>query len=210
MAAEEIEAAEILTCYSKKSQFRFDRFTFYNDGFYFAELANEEQAKRAVQKLEQSTTFKEERPTFARILSPEFAWKAESNHLNRWIYDDGSAVAEAVRPLKEGRRIQLRVRTPAWQPQFETKPKNLMRARMNYGRELPDPKFFCHIDFKTKEGAEEAVRTMHETKLEELLIWVVKSELNEVRSRQIGRVNMGVLKELQELGLAPEVDWEKK
>jgi RNA recognition motif-containing protein len=234
MAAEEIEAAEILTCYSKKSQFRFDRFTFYNDGFYFAELANEEQAKRAVQKLEQSTTFKEERPTFARILSPEFAWKAESNHLNRWIYDDGSAVAEAVRPLKEGRRIQLRVRTPAWQPQFDTKPKNLMRARMNYGRELvakafdkfgveaigvpaandgrmlPDPKFFCHIDFKTKEGAEEAVRTMHETKLEELLIWVVKSELNEVRSRQIGRVNMGVLKELQELGLAPEVDWEKK
>ena len=150
------------------------------------------------------------------------------------MYDDGSAAAKAVLPLKEGRRVQLRVRTPAWKPKFENKPKSLMKARMNYGRELvakafdkfgveaigvpaandgrmlPEPKFFCHIDFKTKEGAEEAVRTMNETELEGQLIWAVRADLNEVRSRQIGRVNMGVLKELQELGLAGEVDWEKK
>jgi hypothetical protein len=169
-----------------------------------------------------------------RILSPEFAWNSEPNHLNRWINDDGSAAAHAILPLKEGRRVQIRIKTPAWKPNFESKPKHLMRARMNYGRELiakafekfgieaigvpaandgrmlPEPKFFCHIDFKTKEGAEEAIRTMHETELENRLMWVAKSELNEVRSRQIGRVNMGVLKELQELGLAGEVDWKKK
>ena len=211
-----------------------DRFTFYNDNHFFAELASEEQANGAVQKLERSTTFGEERPTFVRILNPEFSWKSEPNHLNRWIYDDGSAAADAILPLKEGRRVQIRVKTPAWKPQFDEKPKSLMRARMNYGRELiakafdkfgieaigvpasndgrmlPEPKFFCHIDFKTKEGAEEAIRTMHETELEDRLLWVAKSDLNEVRSRQIGRVNMGILKELQELGLAREVDWEKK
>jgi hypothetical protein len=196
-------------------------------------LANEEQAKDAIQKLHQSTTLQEDSPIYLRPLGPDFTWKSLANIHNRWVYDESSATSKAVLPLKEGRRVRLCVKTPGWKPTFEAKPSNLAKMRMNYGRDLvaksfdrfgveaigapshndgrmlPEPKFFCHIDFKTKEGAEEAVRAMHNTKLDGKLIWVMKSELNEVRSRQIGRVNMGVLKELQELGLAGEVDFEK-
>jgi RNA recognition motif-containing protein len=210
-----------------------DRFTLYNDTFYFAELANEEQAKDAVQKLDQSTTLIEDHPIYLRTLDPKFIWKSSHNKYSRWIYHEGSAISKAVLPLKEGRRVQVRVRTPGWKPAFDAKPSNLAKMRMNYGQDLvaksfdrfgieaigspahndgrmlPEPKFFCQIDFKTKEGAEEAVRAMHNTEIEGKLIWVTKSELNEVRSRQIGRVDMGVLKELQGLGLAVEVDFEK-
>lgn len=215
-----------------KSQLRFDRFTFYNDTFFFAELANSKQASDAVSKLHRSTVLGEA-PIILRPLDPNFSWKNVQNPFDRYAYDEGANVAKAVLPIKEGRRVQLRVRTPGWEPQFDTKPEHLQKERKAYGQELvrksferfgieamgliasndgrmlPEPKFYCQIDFKTKEGADDAIRTMHNTKLEGLLIWVTKTELNEVRSRQIGRVNMGVLEEMQGLGLAPEVDFEK-
>lgn len=216
-----------------KSQLRLNRFSFGNDAFFHAELANEEQASEAIETMHK-TKFLGKFRMRVRPLLPNFEWKNLSNNFNRWVYEEGSsAVANAVVPIKEGRRFELHVEPPAWKSQSNLEPVDQKTARVlhcekviaeafdRFGIESmsspaifpenvpPEPKHFCQIDFKTKEGAEEAVRAMDNTKLEGLLILVRKMKLREGRSRQIGRLNMGVLKELQELGLAPELNLEK-
>jgi len=214
-----------------RSQFRIDRFTFHNDSYYHAELASPEQAEAAISQLHLSTALSErdkQHPIIVKLMDPEkFRWKGITSLSNRFFYDEGDNAAKALLPVKEGRRVQVRVQTPFWKPTWPEKPAKISASRKGYGAKLmrdaferfgieamsdvafndsrvtEEPKHYCHIDFKTKEGAEEAIRELDETELEERKIEVRKNEVNGWRAQQFGRVDMDLLEELQQLGLAP-------
>ncbi|KAF2709261.1 hypothetical protein K504DRAFT_467237 [Pleomassaria siparia CBS 279.74] len=213
-----------------KSQFRLDRFTLHNDTYFHATLATPDQAKTAIEKLDKTSPFGP-----LHIVVQIRKHNTVEYGGDRWIYHENrDSIVKALLAIKEDRRVQICVKTPAWEPHFEERPKSLNAARKNYARDLLlktfdrfgvealggignnsgqmllDPKFLCHVDFKTKQGAEDAIQSLHNTELEGKLIWLKKTVLNELRAQQIGRVDMSVLEEFQALGLAPPVDFEKK
>lgn len=204
------------------------RFTFYNDCFCVVKLANEQQAERAVQLLNGNMSLGA--PIITRPLDPGFVWgtrRTVEGVVGRHVFYDDDGITTAINPILEGRRIQLRVKTPGW---GETTVSNRIRESRevikrhfskfglesigaiapNYGDMKLHPRFLTFMDFTTKEGAEEAQRTMHDTEIEGRKVWLMDCDITPWKAYQIGRVDARRLADLQEKGLAPtEIDEEK-
>ncbi|KAF9738526.1 hypothetical protein PMIN06_001681 [Paraphaeosphaeria minitans] len=213
-----------------------DRFRYEGDTFASVELANEEQAQRAVKELNGNASMGNE--VYLRALNPEFSWDHFlSGHRYKHTYlvrEDKSGIRQAVMPLLEGRRVRISVKYPAWGTKGDSNAQrrekdlkalersfdrfgieSISRLAPQFGETTFLPKFFCHIDFTTKQGAEEAVQAMHEKECEGVLVWVRTTEVNEAKAYQIGRLDKDLLAELQEKGLAPansdiHEDWVSK
>lgn len=213
-----------------------DRFRYEGDTFASVELASEQQAQRAVEELNGNASMGNQ--VYLRMLSPEFEWdnflsgdRYEHTYLVR---EDKSGIRQAVMPLLEGRRVRISVKYPAWGAKGDTPAQrrntdlevlkhsfdrfgieSISRLVHQYGDISFDPKFFCHIDFTTKKGADEAIQALHDTEVEGVLVWVRSSGIDATKAFQIGRLEKGLLTELQEKGLAPpdaeiHKDWVSK
>ncbi|KAI4919477.1 hypothetical protein J4E90_001612 [Alternaria incomplexa] len=206
---------------------RLDRYSFQNDTRCFAELGSEAEAAKVIAEL--NDTEIQRKKLIVRPLKEDFVWgpvqeKQDHKYATRYFFDEGPAAAlEAVRPLLEGRRLMVRVQTPGW-----TSNASIARQKQNalrileeqfakhgtierfsdfapfYGDKKKEPRILCFIDFATKEGADKAIENIHDTQIEGRLTWLMRSETNQYRSHQIGKVAPEALKQLQERGVAPK------
>lgn len=212
-----------------------DRFRFQGDTFASVELANEEQVQKAMDQLNGNKSLGHE--VFLRPLNPEFDWNISPAGKHKYpffVREDKSGIRQAVMPIIEGRRVRISVKYPAWGNKGDSPAKrrdtdlkvlertfdtfgiqSISRLAPQFGDKTFNPKFFCHIDFNTKQGAVEAIQTMHNKEVEGVLIWARLSEVDEAKAYQIGRLDKSLLAELQEKGLAPadseiHEDWVSK
>ena len=206
---------------------RLDRYSFQNDTRCFAELGSEAEAAKIIAELNDAEI--QRKKLIVRPLKDDFVWgpvqdKRDHKYGTRYFFDEGPAAAlEAVRPLLEGRRLMVRVQTPGW-----TSNASIARQKQNalrileeqfakhgtierlsdfapfYGDKKKEPRILCFIDFATKEGADKAIENIHDTQIEGRLTWLMRSETNQYRSHQIGKVAPEALKQLQERGVAPK------
>lgn len=200
-----------------------DRFRFEAKPYASVELADEQQAQKAIKILNGNETLGN--TIYLRAMNPHDPWdqyrpaRAYPYH----VREDEAGIKSAVSPFIEGRRVRFAAKLPAWGAE-----NNLPVARRHaalevlgrtyrqfgiesisklapqYGQSTFHPKFLCHIDFATKDGAEEAIRATHNTEIEGVLVYLKHSEIDPAKAYQIGRINKTVLKELQEKGLAPQ------
>ncbi|OAL47100.1 hypothetical protein IQ07DRAFT_589976 [Pyrenochaeta sp. DS3sAY3a] len=212
-------------CDIKRMQIRLDKFTFHNDTMCFVELGSEQQAADAVESLNNSQF--QASTIIAKILKPDFVWgpltARQTGAASRYFFDEGNGAEEAVRPLLEGRRKMLSVQTPGWgDPKGTVSEANATAIeiihntfdkyglecvgslRPFYGDKKSKPRMLCHLDFKTIEGAEKAVRDLDDTEIAHRRTWVKNSEPSAWRAHQIGKVNPALLTQLQEAKIAPE------
>jgi RNA recognition motif-containing protein len=205
---------------SKKMQLRFDRFTFQNDRRCFVELASEQQAQDAIQRLQKKKL--QGQTLVVKPLVENFIWgrNSEEGRLSsRHFFDEGKNAAEAIKPLLEDRRYMLLVQTPGWQDSkktneaanevlekhfepFGVETRSMLRPM--FGDKKPEPRLLCFIDFTTKEGAEKAVEAIHEKTIEGRRTKLLSCKLSAWRAHQIGKVDAGLLKQLQEKEIAPK------
>ncbi|KAK7190893.1 hypothetical protein DPSP01_007846 [Paraphaeosphaeria sporulosa] len=213
-----------------------DRFRYEGDTFASVELADEQQAQRAVKELNGNASMGNE--VYLRALNPEFNWDDFlSGNRYRHTYlvrEDQSGIRQAVMPLLEGRRVRISVKYPAWGSKGDSPAQrrntdlkvlersfdrfgieSISRLTPQFGEKTFHPKFFCHIDFTTKQGADEAIRAMHDKECEGVLVWARATEVDAAKAYQIGRLDKELLAELQEKGLAPadsdiHEDWVSK
>ncbi|KAF1849648.1 uncharacterized protein K460DRAFT_298271 [Cucurbitaria berberidis CBS 394.84] len=219
-------------CDIKRIQLRLDRFTFQNDTMCFVELGSENQVSEAVQTLNGSVFLNKK--VVVRPAKEDFTFGHQRNLTNmvggsRYFYQEGTSAYEAGRPLIEGRRMMLCVQTPGWGAKdmvVSTRNKNAMSiidqyfgkygietlgALHNfYGDKKENPRLLCFLDFKTKEGADQAVAELHDTEIEGRRTWLKISEPAPWRAHQIGKVDEALLTELQEKGLAPRETYNDK
>lgn len=211
-----------------------DRFRFEGDTHASVELADEQQAQNAIQTLNGNESLGNK--VYLRALKPEFNWdtfmaKEKYSHIVR---NDEAGTRKAVQPLIEGRRVRISVKQPTWGIKGASPAQrriadteviertfdrfgieSISRMVPQYGQISYHPKFFCHIDFTTKEGADEAIQAIHDTEIEGVLVWAKRTEVDPTKAFQIGRLNKALLAELQEKGLAPpdseiHEDWASK
>ncbi|KAG9190557.1 hypothetical protein G6011_08645 [Alternaria panax] len=212
-------------CTIKRLQMRVDRFNFHNDTMCYVELGSEAEATKVIEELngleEQSTKL------IVKPLKADFIWgnagkRNVEPYGSRYFYDEGTAASDALRPLLERRRLILSVQTPGW-----SAGERISVAKRNataiieryfgkygiesigdmstfYGDKKANPRMLCLIDFKTKEGAENAVNDHHDTQIEGRLTWLKHSEPAAWRSHQIQKVSPEGFKALQEIGVVPE------
>ncbi|KAJ4357743.1 uncharacterized protein N0V89_002319 [Didymosphaeria variabile] len=212
-----------------------DRFRYDGDTSASVELTDEQQAQKAVQVLNGNDSLGS--PVYLRPLNPEFDWDAfhtADRTYSRFVREDEAGTRKAVQPFIEGRRVRIAVKSPAWGNKGESPTQrrdtdlkalerafdrfgieSISRLTPQFGHTTYQPKFFCHIDFTTKEGADEAIRAIHDTEIEGVLVWAKRSEVDSTKAFQIGKVDKGLLVELQEKGLAPpdseiHPDWVSK
>ncbi|KAL1797315.1 hypothetical protein ACET3X_003921 [Alternaria dauci] len=213
-------------CTIKRLQLRIDRFSFQNDTKCFVELGSEAEATKVTEELNRAT---EEHPTMVvKPLKADFDWKKVGQQKAkpfgpRYFYDEGTAAYDAIRPLLERRRIILSVMTPGWSPNTRISVarsnaeaiieryfgkygiESISDISVFYGDKKIKPRMLCTIDFKTKEGAENAVNDHHETQIEGRLTQLTHSEPAAWRLHQIQKVaGPEALKTLQESGVVPE------
>ncbi|KAI4629208.1 uncharacterized protein J4E88_000853 [Alternaria novae-zelandiae] len=206
---------------------RLDRYTFQNDTRCFAELGSEAEAAKVIAELNDAEL--QRKKLIVRPLKDDFIWgpvqdKRDHKYATRYFFDEGPAAAlEAVHPLLEGRRLMVRVQTPGWtsNTSIGKQKQNALRIldeqfakhgtieRISdfapfYGDKKKEPRILCFIDFATKEGADKAIENIHDTEIEGRLTWLTRSETNQYRSHQIGKVAPEALKQLQERGVAPK------
>lgn len=144
--------------------------------------------------------------------------------------DEGNAAQEAARPLFEGRRKMLSVQTPGWcgedTPAFLCISNALVIMERYFGKygveAISDPTLshyphkakgshphlLCLMDFKTKEGADNAFEELNDTKIEARRILLDVPVPSPWIAHQIGKVSPTVLAQLQEKGLAPRETYE--
>jgi RNA recognition motif-containing protein len=205
-------------------QMRLDRFTLKNSRRCFIELGSEQQAKMAVNELNNAQLLDEE--IIVKPLKDDFVWgfvSEKSNDLgeSRYFDQNTKTVSEAVKPLLESRRMMLSVQTPGWGEKHSTVGHNkiawdiIERYLGEYGIEAVGdlqpffgdmqlvPRMLCFVDFKTKAGADQAVQAIHDTEIEGRKVWLKESVLAPWRAHHIGKVDPSVLATLQEKGLAP-------
>jgi RNA recognition motif-containing protein len=210
---------------SKKIQIQHDRFSFTNRGSCFIELASEQQAQEAVQKLN-GKKFMDSKLAVTPI-KEDFIWGGSPNSPEnvtneRYFLDEGNQAAEAIRPILEGRRYILKVATPGWASKDQSENQNQVARRLIaehfgpfgleavgqlsvfYGDHKSHPRMLCMIDFKTQEGAERAVAALDNTEIEGRLTQLVVSRPAPWRADQMGKVDKSLLKALEEKGLLDE------
>jgi RNA recognition motif-containing protein len=161
---------------------------------------------------------------YVKPVKPDFTWrdvnspiKTESGNLTRFFYqslEKGTQVTTALKPLFENRRCMLQVQTPGW-----SNKNNANREAINkhlgsfgiecisktssfYGDKKPEPRLLCFIDFATEEGAQAAIKAIHDTEIEGVRVSLRQSHLAPWRADQIGRFDMNALQELQKAGRA--------
>ncbi|KAF1960045.1 hypothetical protein CC80DRAFT_438498 [Byssothecium circinans] len=207
---------------------RMNRFNYFSDVLGFAELASPEQAQEAISKLSNSTALDSQSPIFVDNVNPYFSWDPTTlaTDFSYWESYDSDGVSRAMAPLLEQRRVAFGVVPPGW-AQLDQKIRRrnaqnrhvVIRALSEYGVESvgsaavnwgdlrQKPRFLCHVDFATKEGAEQAVRDLHEKTVEGRTVGLRRSEVSLSTAYRIGQLDRGVLKQLQEMRVAPaEVD----
>ena len=206
-------------------QLSFDRFTFRNDGRCFVELADDQQAQEAIQRLSKAKLFKQ--PVRVQAAWPSFRWVqdvhvTEEGGVSRYFYQSNEGkneAAEAVKPIIEGRRCLLQVQPPGWasdKTANETA-RQVIKEHMGkfgiatissmsafYGETKKDPRLMCWIDFVTKEGADAAIKEINNTEIQGRLTKLLVSKMAAWRAYQLGKVDPEALKQLQEADLAPK------
>ena len=207
-------------------QYSIDRFTFQNEPMCFVQLADSTQTTKAIDVINKSQPF--ERVT-ARLLYPDFAWgqgRAQEN--DRFVSYDDAGIDQAVRPMIEGRRVVIRVKTPGW----SNKNVGIREAKVilrntfeqfgiesigaiapNFGDKKLAPRFLALMDFTTKKGAEAAIEAVHGNEVEGRLVWVEPSILTALKAQQLRKLAPAQLKEMQAKGIAPadeDIDSVKK
>ena len=73
-----------------------------------------------------------------------------------------------------------------------------------YGDLKTEPRLLCYMDFKTKEGADEAVRKHHDTEIGGRRTWLTPSTPNAYRTHHFAKVAPKIVAELQEQGILPK------
>ncbi|KAF2441582.1 hypothetical protein P171DRAFT_434238 [Karstenula rhodostoma CBS 690.94] len=212
-----------------------DRFRYEGDTYASVELANEQQVQKAINELNGNKSMGNE--VYIRALNPEFDWDnflPSTRKYPFFVREDKSGIKQAVMPLFEGRRVRISVKSPSWGNKGDTPAQrrdtdlkvlerafdqfgieSISRLAPQFGETTFHPKFYCHIDFTTKQGADEAIQTMHDKEFEGVLVWAKPTQVDAAKAYQIGRLDKGLLAELQEKGLAPpdseiHEDWVSK
>jgi RNA recognition motif-containing protein len=200
---------------------RLDRFTFHNDTMCFVELGSKEEAAKAVERL--NGTELQGKKIVVQPLKAEFQWgpQGERNSSpwgNHLFYDEGDGASKALRPLAEGRRFMLRVATPGWTADnVSNQKKDAIRIIQQtfdkygvekvsqihpfYGDKKKNPRLLCFMDFKTKEGADEAVRNHHDTDIEGRKTWLTPCSPTSYRAHHMAKVAPQLAIDLQEQGI---------
>ncbi|KAL1655333.1 hypothetical protein SLS61_002220 [Didymella pomorum] len=200
---------------------RIDRFTFENSTSVFVQLGNEEQVQKAVKSLDGLKLGKNPRTLKVSPLADTFTWKADDRMKQRYFLYDATAASEAIRPLLEGRRYTFHVETPGWRfNKVADKTMNgqrqevLDRAFEPFNVEVlggmnpvsmhkgASMWFLTCVDFATKDDAQRAVDALNNSVIEGKRVELRPySSFTPKRVEQIGKVDKGVLAQLQEAGL---------
>lgn len=195
-----------------------DRFRFITDPYASVELADERQAQTAVRVLNGSNALGKR--VYVNPLDKDYEWKVHQTRDSLNCLNDEASIRSAVQPLMENRRVRVSIKFPGWGSKGAANRREKSRAFIarifdQYGLERISenaplfgdksymPKFFCHVDLTTKKGAEEAIKTLHDTVVEDVRIWLRLTEVDAAKAYQIGQWSKTVLAELQEKGLAP-------
>ncbi|KAJ6273551.1 benzoate 4-monooxygenase cytochrome p450 [Bipolaris maydis] len=216
---------------SKKLQMRVDRFTFHNDTMCFVELGSPEEVQRAIKKLDQAKL--QNKSIVVQPLKADFQWghlktSKNSPYVSRFFNDEGDAAQEALRPLAEGRRMMLSVKTPGWSPNAKVSEARNNAAKIieeNFGKygveslsdmavffgdKKQNPRLLGWIDFKTKEGAEQAAAEKHNTEINGRLVWLQAANPSKWRVEQYSKSAPQLVQEMQEKGtVSKEMDEDK-
>lgn len=198
-----------------------DRFRFRGSPFAQVQLANQKQAEKAIEVLQATDALGPR--IFLRGMRPDYDWK-HPEHITgaSYVDRDEAGARSAIQPLIDGRRVRISVQAPAWGAKKDTPKQNAVKSiavlqrvfnefgveaistpAPQFGNKTFHPKFYCHMDFTTREGAEAAMKAVHDTEVDGKRIWAVPSEVDAAKAYQIGRISKALLKELQENGLAP-------
>lgn len=165
-----------------------------------------------------------------RMMKEDFTWNPTEDLANpRYFYDEGTGARDAVKPWLEERRMVLSVQTPGWGPQdgvVGTRNKEALKIIAKYfgkydleckgglspfyGDKQNNPRLLCFLDFKTKQGAQDAAREYDDKEIEGRKIWLRPSKPAPYRAHQIGKIDQIVLAELQSRGIAPQETYEDK
>ncbi|EMD96509.1 hypothetical protein COCC4DRAFT_178822 [Bipolaris maydis ATCC 48331] len=215
----------------KKLQMRVDRFTFHNDTMCFVELGSPEEVQRAIKKLDQAKL--QNKSIVVQPLKADFQWghlktSKNSPYVSRFFNDEGDAAQEALRPLAEGRRMMLSVKTPGWSPNAKVSEARNNAAKIieeNFGKygveslsdmavffgdKKQNPRLLGWIDFKTKEGAEQAAAEKHNTEINGRLVWLQAANPSKWRVEQYSKSAPQLVQEMQEKGtVSKEMDEDK-
>ncbi|KAF9693674.1 hypothetical protein EKO04_008418 [Ascochyta lentis] len=210
----------------KRIQLRVDRFTFFSDSSCFIELRSEEQAQKAMQTLNGQQLHGTS--LVVRPIKESFYWDQGFKKDARFFFHDERTPSQAIQPLLEGRRYALQVENPGWMSQEGSgKSANTTRREIiekyfkPFGVEVigalnpiwrhqkKDHSFLAHIDFASKEGAEQAVEALNDTEIEGKRVYLQLSTVNPSRAKQIGAVDQGVLAQLQESGFIDQSSAQK-
>lgn len=156
-----------------------------------------------------------------RPVKSSFYWEQGFKKDQRFFFHDENTPSQAIQPLIEGRRYVLHVESPGWVKKGSDKSVNTIIREIikkhfePFGLEVigalnpawrdykKDRMFLTHIDFASKEGAEQAVEALDEKKVEGKQIWLKPCTFNPKRTEQIGNVDKGVLAQLHESGFIP-------
>jgi RNA recognition motif-containing protein len=209
-----------------------DRFTFYNNCNAFVELANEEQAERAVQLLESNESLGKQ--VYVKRLGPEYKWGLDNGKmykLGHTVLINDAGLEAAIQPILDGRRLVFSVLPPAWadldapiSTRNDINRDILVRTlepfgleshspiSPNWGDKKQTPRYLCFVDMKTKQGADEAIRKLHGTTVQGLKVGLEQSKMAPWKAYQLGKADKTRLELLQEKGLAPppeEIDEEQ-
>jgi RNA recognition motif-containing protein len=207
---------------------KIDRFTFHNDSRCYIELASEEEARKAIELLH-DTEFMH-RTIRVTPVKEDFVWgtegKREDGRRSRFLIANARGPSEALKPLFEGRRMMFSVQPPGWTAEDSSISLNKFGASVieehlgKYGIEAigslqpffgdkgSHPRMLCLMDFTTKSGADQAVQAVHETDIKGRKVWLRPSVQAPWRAHQVGKVDAGLLAELQAKGLASTEPYE--
>lgn len=194
-----------------------DRFTFFSSGSCFIELGNEEQKKKAIKTLDGQLLHGA--PVNVSPLNDTFSWLDGSKKDTRWFVDEKKAAFKAIQPLLEKRRYALIVETPVWVSR-EGSGRSVTATRRDiiernigpFGVEAigalnpawrhlkRDRSLLAHIDFVSKEGADQAVEALHGKEIEGRRVWLEPYSGSPRNAKQIGNVDQSILTQLQEGG----------
>lgn len=196
-----------------------DRFTFEGSSAAFVELDSEEQVQKAVKALDGLNISK--RPLRVSRLADTFEWDAENRMRTQYFVYDTAAASQAIQPLLEGRRYTVFVEKPGWISE-----RKLAKSAMQQRREILDRMFqsfnveamgginpawkfgksvemiwVTFVDFRTKEDAQRALDALNNSVVEGKRVELRQySTVYPRRAEQIGKVDKGVLTQLQEAG----------
>ncbi|KAF3044794.1 hypothetical protein E8E12_010676 [Didymella heteroderae] len=203
----------------KKLQFRVERFTFQSDTCAFVELGGKEQVQKAVKALDSlklgTRTLK------VSPLSDTFYWDSGFKKDQRFFFYDTTTPSQAIQGLLEGRRYTIFVENPGWPTKKDAdKSVNVQRRELlnkvfepfnveAFGGINPVWKtdkrnnmtFLTHVEFATKEDALRAMDALNNTVIEGKRVELRPHTIIAKRAEQIGKVDEGVLTQLQEAGL---------